>query len=121
MNYDGSVSYNRNHNKSSNLSEISTVSTDQLTSSNLADVNTKIYNLNISQSVTIKKKLDSIGSEWTTDAAVTFTPNEANQDFITYFYYPAQPETKGDGKLKNSFNFYSLQTNLARNYLENYV
>jgi len=114
LNYDGRFSYNRNNNKSSNLSEISGVTSGQLASSNIADVGTKTYNLNISQSLTVKKKLDTLGSDWTTDLALTFTPNEANQDFTTTFINPAKPETKGDGKLKNSFNFYSLQTNLTK-------
>ena len=114
FNYDGRFSYSRNNNKSSNLSEIAAVATGQVTSSNVADVGTKTYNLNISQSFTLKKKLDTLGSEWTTDLALTFTPNEARQDFTTSYILPPRPESIGDGKLKNSFNFYSLQTNVTK-------
>jgi hypothetical protein len=114
LNYDGRFSYNHNNNRSSNLSEIMKLSTSELTSSNQADVNTKINSLNITQSLTLKKKLDSLGSDWTTDISANFTPNQADQIFVTHFYYPAKPDAQGDGRLENSFNFYTFQSNLSK-------
>ena len=114
FNYDGRFSYNKNKNRSSNLSDIIKVSTADVTSSNQADVQTNTYNLNISQSVTFKKKIDTIGSNWTTDLSANFTPGEADQYFITYFYKPPRANAEGDGKLKNSMNFYAAQTNILK-------
>jgi iron complex outermembrane recepter protein len=116
LNYDGRISYNRNKNRSSNLSEIFKVSTTEITSSNQADVGTNTSSINITQSITLKKKLDSIGSEWTTDFSANFAPSEAEQDFITHFYIPSVPDAIGDGRLKNSFDFYTIQTNLVKKF-----
>ena len=114
FNYDGRFSYNKNKNTSSNLSDIIQLSTANVTSSNQADVHTNTYNLNISQSVTFKKKIDTIGSNWTTDLSANFTPGEADQYFITYFYKPPRANAEGNGKLKNNMNFYAAQTNILK-------
>ena len=114
FNYDGRFSYNKNKNTSSNLSDIIQLSTANVTSSNQADVHTNTYNLNISQSVTFKKKIDTVGSNWTTDLSANFTPGEADQYFITYFYKPPRANAEGNGKLKNNMNFYAAQTNILK-------
>ena len=114
FNYDGRFSYNKNKNTSSNLSDIIQLSTANVTSSNRADVHTNTYNLNISQSVTFKKKIDTIGSNWTTDLSANFTPGEADQYFITYFYKPPRVNAEGIGNLKNNMNFYAAQTNILK-------
>src|SRR4029078_2906270 len=114
FNYDGRFSYNKNKNTSSNLSDIIQLSTANVTSSNQADVHTNTYNLNISQSVTFKKKIDTIGSNWTTDLSANFTPGEADQYFITYFYKPPRANAEGNGNLKNNMNFYAAQTNILK-------
>ena len=114
FNYDGRFSYNKNKNTSSNLSDIIQLSTANVTSSNQADVHTNTYNLNISQSVTFKKKIDTIGSNWTTDLSANFTPGEADQYFITYFYKPPRVNAEGIGNLKNNMNFYAAQTNILK-------
>ena len=114
FNYDGRFSYNKNKNTSSNLSDIIQLSTANVTSSNQADVHTNTYNLNISQSVTFKKKIDTIGSNWTTDLSANFTPGEADQYFITYFYKPPRANAEGIGNLKNNMNFYAAQTNILK-------
>ena len=114
FNYDGRFSYNKNKNTSSNLSDIIQLSTANVTSSNQADVHTNTYNLNISQSVTFKKKIDTVGSNWTTDLSANFTPGEADQYFITYFYKPPRANAEGNGNLKNNMNFYAAQTNILK-------
>ena len=114
FNYDGRFSYNKNKNTSSNLSDIIQLSTANVTSSNQADVHTNTYNFNISQSVTFKKKIDTIGSNWTTDLSANFTPGEADQYFITYFYKPPRVNAEGIGNLKNNMNFYAAQTNILK-------
>jgi len=114
FNYDGRFSYNKSNNNSSNTSTISKVSTGQISSNNRADVNNDGYNLNITQSLTLKYKLDSLGSEWTNDLSATFTPNETDQYFKTHFFHPTRLDVEGDGKLKNSYNFFAFQSNLVK-------
>ncbi|HEX2609179.1 MAG TPA: outer membrane beta-barrel family protein [Flavisolibacter sp.] len=103
LNYDGRLSYNRSDNNSRNLSLIQKISNGQTASSNLTDVNNQTKNVNINQGVNLKYKIDSAGSEWTTDLSFTYAPNNTDQ-----FY------TSGDGTLDNKLRFFSGQTNFLK-------
>ncbi len=113
INYDGRFSYNRSRNRSINLSDISKISTSNYITRNQANVNNKAYNLGITQSASAKFKIDTIGSEWSTDLSFTHAPNNTDQRFTTIFQQPSFPPVEGDGNLHNKLNFLSVQTNLT--------
>ncbi len=103
VSYDGRFSYNNQNNRSANLSQLSKTGSSQTAYSNFTAVQNNNSNYNITQGVNLKYKMDSLGSEWTTDASFTHSPNHTNQSF-----------TNGDGELDNKLHFLSAQTNLLK-------
>jgi hypothetical protein len=85
-----------------------------VTTSNAAIVQNKGKSYNINQGITTKYKIDSLGSEWTTDLSYTFAPNKTTQDFTTTFYLPFTGTYLGIGNIKNDLHFFSAQTNLVK-------
>ena len=116
INYDGRLSYNMNNNNSINRSIIEKISTGQVSTSNTNLVKNKINNFNITQGINAKYKIDSAGSEWTTDLSFTFAPYNATQMFSTAYEQPLPGNTGGDGDINNNFYFFSVQTNLQKKF-----
>jgi iron complex outermembrane receptor protein len=116
LNYDGRLSYNTNNNKSINRSVIEKISTSQVSTSNTNFVQNKINNINITQGINAKYKIDSSGSEWTTDFSFTYAPYNATQIFSTLYEQPTPGATGGDGDINNNFYFFSAQTNLQKKF-----
>lgn len=108
LNYDGRLSYNNTENNSTNLSTISKFSTSEVVNSNNTNVQNKGHNANINQGFNLRYKMDSVGSEWTTDLSYTYAPNATNQLFRT-----------GDGELENKLHFFSVQTNIVKKLSRN--
>ena len=79
---------------------------------NTSDVANDGNTFNISQGFSSKYKIDSTGSEWTTDLSYNYSPNNSNQSFSNTFIFPAIPIIGGDGKIKTQLHFVSAQTNL---------
>ena len=112
LSYDGRINYSDFINTTNNLSQIKKVSTNNLFADNRSDVTNKGNNFNLSQGATAKYKIDTTGSEWSTDISYNYSPNTSNQSFINTFYTPVIPANVGDGTLKTHLNFFSAQTNL---------
>ena len=100
VSYDGRFSYNSQNNRSANLSQLSKIGASQTAYSNFTAVQNNNTNYNITQGANLKYKIDSLGSEWSTDVSFTYSPNHTNQSF-----------TNGDGALDNKLHFLSAQTN----------
>src|SRR5215203_4995478 len=105
ISYDGRLSYNDQNNRSTNLSLTSKTGSSQISSANLTNVQNKNTNYNITQGANLKYKLDSLGSEWTTDLSFTYSPNNSDQFF-----------TSGDGTFDNRLRFLSVQSNLLKKF-----
>ncbi|HEY0059283.1 MAG TPA: outer membrane beta-barrel protein, partial [Flavisolibacter sp.] len=114
ISYDGRFSINRSENRSTNLSEVIRLSTGQRVQSNEAIVQNKGRNFNLSQSLTAKHKLDSIGSEWTTDLSYTYSSNNTDQVLTTMNYRPNQFTSASDGSIDNELQFFSAQSNFLK-------
>ena len=112
LNYDGRISFNYFDNNTVNGSDITKISTKQPITRNLTNVLNKGNNTSISQSISAKMKIDSLGSEWTTDLSYTGSPGNTNQDFATSFSLPVRTPFAGDGDIKTKFHFVSASTNL---------
>src|SRR4030095_9416176 len=95
LSYDGRFSYNNNNNNSFNNSLISKISTNELIHTTRVDVENRGHNSNFNQGFNAKYKIDSLGSEWTTDIAFTYTPSVTVQQF-----------TNGDGHIENDLKFF---------------
>ncbi|MDB5223129.1 MAG: TonB-dependent receptor [Chitinophagaceae bacterium] len=112
LSYDGRINYSNFINTTTNLSQIKKVSNNNLITDNITGVTNKGNNFNLSQGVSAKYKIDSAGSEWSTDISYNYSPNTSNQAFATAFTVPVYPAISGDGKIKTHLDFFSAQTNL---------
>ena len=111
LNYDGRVGWNSSRNSSTNSSIISQVSTGDIAESNYAQVRNRGNIFNLFQGLSAKYRIDSLGSEWTTDLAFTYTPNTTDQVFLTDYYEPFPVTEGGTGDLDNNYRYLSAQTN----------
>jgi iron complex outermembrane receptor protein len=103
LSYDGRFSYNNVDNNSINYSGFAGIGSSLPSYINRTDVRNNGNNYNITQGGNVKYKIDSLGSEWTTDVSYTYSPNSTSQTFNT-----------GDGQLDNKLQFFSAQTNLLK-------
>lgn len=114
LSYDGRLSYNDSRNTTTNLSEIVKISQQQLITQNKALVGNHAKSFNINQGLSLKHKLDTLGSEWTNDLSYTYFPSNSSQVFNTIFIQPQFPGSGGDGEIENRSHFFSVQTNLVK-------
>jgi len=114
VNYDGRLSHNLSRNRSSNESIIEKISAKEMVTDNLTITRNKNKNYNINQSFSAKYKIDSLGSEWTTDLSYTYAPNHSDQNFSSYNLKPVTPAINGVGEIDNRLHFFSAQTNFSK-------
>ncbi len=119
--YDGRFSLNDALNKSKNNSQISKISNDEILGDNIAFVSNKNNSFFLSQGVSSKLTIDSLGSEWTNDISYNYSPNNTDQHFTTNFLLPAVTSVTGDGSLKTNLNFFSVQTNLLLKFPKSFL
>jgi len=103
LSYDGRLSTNGSGSRSSNTSAISHYATGATGLQRTTAVANEGSNKSLSQGLHLKHKIDSAGSEWTTDLSFTVTPNRSSQDF-----------TGGEGSIKNRLQFYAAQSHYIR-------
>lgn len=121
VNYDGRISFNTSRNSSTNGSQIKRVSTDEMSTSNEALINSRGNNMGLSQSLAAKYKIDTLGSEWTSDLSYNYAPNNTNQTFTTAYTLPQRLPVSGDGTLDNKLRFFSAQTSLLKKFSKGVV
>jgi iron complex outermembrane recepter protein len=114
INYDGRFNFNDSKNRTDNQSVIEKVSTKQTATSNLTQTRNNNRNFNTNQSLSLKYKIDSLGSEWTTDLSYTYAPNNSKQVFDVSYLLPAFPTQSGNGEIDNKLHFFSAQTNFTK-------
>ncbi|MEO9004649.1 MAG: outer membrane beta-barrel protein [Ginsengibacter sp.] len=112
VSYDGRVSLGDDHSQSINGSVISKISTGDILTNNSTKVTNKNNDLFLSQGISTKLSIDSLGSEWTNDISYNYSPNKTQQDFITDFTKPSTTMSSGNGSLKTGLNFFSAESNL---------
>ena len=112
--YDGRLSFNTSRNSSTNESQLISRQTGRAGQANRADVGNKGENYNLSQSLSLKYKWDSLGSEWSSDVSYTLSPNETNQHLVTRFQLPSSFTINTEGAIDNKLQFLSAQSNLVK-------
>jgi iron complex outermembrane receptor protein len=116
ISYDGRVSHNRTRNRTENHSVITAISNGSVATDNNALVSNLGRNFNISQGASLKYKIDSLGSEWSSDLSFTYAPNNTEQSFTNNYILPARPQTSFTGEIDNKLRFFSAQTNLQKKF-----
>lgn len=112
LNYDGRLSYSMNKNATNTESLIKSIPTETLLSQNENDLTNKTRSLYLSQGLSSKYKLDTLGSEWTTDVNYNFSKNLGAQDYATTFALPQLDGIKGNGDWDNMRHYVTAQTDL---------
>lgn len=116
VNYDGRFTYNNSKTNSSNESIIRKISNGQVANNNIAFIYNTGKSYSINQGFNVKYKIDSAGSEWTTDLSFTYSPNNTGQIFTTNYLAPSVSIYNGDARIENNLNFFSANTNLTKKF-----
>jgi iron complex outermembrane recepter protein len=111
--YDGRISFSDSRNTTENTSTIIKRSSNNIITSNLADVKNNASNTFQSHGISGKYKIDSAGSELTADISYNNSPGVTDQLIRTIFYVPFNATGLGDGLIDTRLNFFSSQANLA--------
>ena len=114
--YDGRVSYNINKSNSVNESIKQRISNGGISAQNLASIKNDAKSFSVTQGFNLKYKLDSLGSNWTTDLSYTYSPNNTDQLFSTTFVRPAIGTLYGDASIENTSRFGSAATDLSKKF-----
>ncbi len=112
LNYDGRISLNSSKNTTDNQSLISKLSTATLITNNGAAIENKGRTLFLNQGLGTKYKIDTAGSEWTTDIAYNFNSSNTDQVFLNSFLVPVVAATGGDGSIESRRHFLTAQTDV---------
>lgn len=112
ISFDGRFSWNQANSEAANDNLISRISTGRLISDNLNTVDNRNRILSFSQGFTTRLKLDTVGSELTTDVSYSFIGTRGLQDFSTRYIQPEGQTTVGDGSFTNQRHLVSAQADL---------
>ncbi|HSU27507.1 MAG TPA: carboxypeptidase regulatory-like domain-containing protein, partial [Chitinophagaceae bacterium] len=112
IDFSGNINLNKFDNFTDNRSAIKKISSSQVLADNLNHVNNQGSSLVVGNGVEAKLKIDTIGSEWSTNVFFYFSHNTADQVFTTLYYTPAFPESGGDGNSDNKRKFFSAKSDL---------
>jgi hypothetical protein len=112
INFDGRFSWNQANSEATNDNLISQLSTGRLIADNLNTVDNRNRILSFSQGFTTRLKLDTVGSELTTDMSYSFIGTRGLQDFSTRYIQPENQMTVGDGSFTNQRHLISAQADL---------
>ncbi|MEO9013340.1 MAG: TonB-dependent receptor, partial [Ginsengibacter sp.] len=112
ISYDGRVSLSDGHSLSTNNSLISKISTGSILTNNITEVDNKNNAFSLSQGLSGKLSIDSLGSEWTNDISYNYSPNKTIQNFNTGYTVPVFASNIGEGNLKTDLSFLSVASNL---------
>ncbi len=111
--YDLRISNNQGNSYASNANAISNYNTQTLfgkTESIIDNGNRSTYIGNV---LSGKYKIDSTGSEWTTQLEYNYYRNNNTQLYSNHYYLPARPTELGDGENKNNKKIFVFQTDLT--------
>ncbi len=100
LNVDGRGSYNDSRSESSNENTVKTIGTEAIRSQTQNDVRNRSNNLILSQGVSTKYKIDTIGSELTSDFSYNFLSNKNKQNFINQSIPSIQDPLLGNGNIE---------------------
>ncbi|MFM2138797.1 MAG: hypothetical protein RJA57_1104, partial [Bacteroidota bacterium] len=117
------LNLNRNtfSNQTENGSRIETVSTRQTLSDNLTRVDNTGRSWNLGTGVETKYKIDTLGSEWTTDTYFYHSESDNDQTFRTESFSPFAGTFGGDGIVGNERSFLTLRTDWKQKWNARWV
>jgi hypothetical protein len=113
LSYDGRLNYNDSKSSSDNISQINVPGFNQISVMNEADLLNNSHSLNFSQGLNAKYKIDSLGSEWTSDISFNYLPGTSNQDYTNLSLFPTPSSESSDfTDIKTDVGIVSFKSNL---------
>lgn len=82
--------------------------------SNLTDIKNKGENINLTQGINIKYKIDSTGSEWVNDLSYNYSSNTNDQHILNKILTPVSVNQDVSGDAANESHFFTWQSNLVK-------
>ncbi|MEO6668713.1 MAG: TonB-dependent receptor [Ferruginibacter sp.] len=111
--YDLRISKTNGRSYAANPIDITDNPTGALLERNESDIKNKNVSTYIGNELSAKYKIDSIGSEWTTEFDYYYYKNKNNQDYSNFYLLPSYVSTIGNGENKNDKNIFVFQTDLT--------
>jgi iron complex outermembrane recepter protein len=112
FNYDGRASANLNNNTTLTESTVKSINSESILSKNDNNLKNTNRSYSFNQGMSSKYKIDTLGSEWSTDVSYNFNKNLGEQDYTTSFFLPQINSLNGNGDWDNKRHFFIAQTDL---------
>lgn len=113
LSYDLRLTNNNGRSYAENPIEIVALQNQNLLGKNASDIKNKNVFTYIGNELSSKYKIDSSGSEWTTEFDYYYYKNKNNQDYKNSYLLPTEPSITGNGENKNDKNIFVFQTDLT--------
>jgi iron complex outermembrane recepter protein len=113
VDFAGSFTYQTFDNSTANKNLIKKISTNEIISNSLNNVDYNGKYLRISNGITFTRKIDSV-SEWSNDFYYSYDRNRNNQQYYTNFYSPVIFTTSGFGSPDNDRNNFTFTSDLRK-------
>ena len=121
VNYDGRISYNDFDNLTNNNNTISTTATGQILAYNTGNVSNDGNNIYTSHELSSLYKIDSVGSEWTSDVSYAYSGYGNDQLYSNQYTIPVTALTGGNGTIDNYRNTVIAQSDIKLKLNHNYT
>jgi hypothetical protein len=112
INFDGRVSWSQSQSMADNLNQINRVRDGFLVTQNDNFLTNKTSSLGLTQDFTAKYKIDSLGSDWTTELSYNLSTSTGTQNFSTIFVKPTRQTLVGNGDIENQRQYFTARTDL---------
>jgi iron complex outermembrane recepter protein len=111
--YDLRMSYTNGKSFALNNIDISKDPYPVVLSKNASNINNSNKTTYLGNNISTKYKIDTLGSEWTTQFDYNYYKNRNTQLYKNNYSLPARPTVTGDGINKNDKNIFLFQTDLV--------
>lgn len=111
LSYDGRLSYNQGSSRTENTNQLKTILAGQEIGSSLTLLDNKNRSLLLDQDLAAKYKIDTLGSEWTSELSYTYAPGHSTQDYRSQAILPLPG---GDGTTDSRRHLVVAQSDLTR-------
>jgi hypothetical protein len=113
LGYDIRLTANTNNSKAISNNDFTKTTTAQEFIQSETPISNKGNSLYLGNSLSAKYKIDTTGSEWTTELNYSYSKSNNTQLYTNNYYLPAAPAENGDGTVHNIANSFDLKSDLV--------
>lgn len=111
--YDLRMSYTNGKSHALNGIDISKDPSPVIIGKNMSDIDNSNKTTYLGSNISTKYKIDTLGSEWTTQVDYNYYGNRNTQFYKNNYYLPAKPAVSGNGINNSDKHIFLLQTDLV--------